>query len=79
MRKLILLSAIILLVSSCITPTPIPITLNCPPPVDLPIMSTKQALEMNMLSSGAYRVLILRETLLRQRIETLCAIIESTH
>ena len=79
MRKWILLSAIILLVSSCITPTPIPITLNCPPPLALPTLTEYQAADMQRLSDETYEVLVTRDILLQERVKTLCTIIESTH
>lgn len=79
MKQLILIIAIILLGSSCITPTPIPVTLNCPPPLDLPFLTEYQATELQRLSHETYIVLRTRDKLQSQRIITLCAIIESTH
>ena len=42
-------------------------------------MTTEQSLELNVLTAETFTVLIQREALLKERIETLCAIIESTH
>jgi len=77
MKKWILLSAIIL-VSSCAT-TPVPVTLNCPPPLELPLLDEYQATELQRISDETYTILVVREKLMKQRIVTLCAIIESTH
>lgn len=79
MRSLLLASAIILLASSCATtPAIIPVRLECPPPIHLPVMTTMQSLEMNRLSATTFTILIQRENLLKERNETLCSIIEST-
>ena len=80
MRKLILLSAIILLSNSCVTtPATIPVKLNCPPTLILPVMNEIQASEMFLLSTETYNILAHRELLLKERNTTLCTIIESTH
>ena len=79
MRKLILLSAIILLSSCVSTPAIIPVKLNCPPEISLPLMNDIQANELFALSTETYNILVQRELLLKQRIITLCSIIESTH
>lgn len=79
MRKLILLSAIILLGNSCVSTTPIPVTLNCPPPLSLPTLTEYQAVELQKLSNDTYIILVQRDQMQSQRIITLCAIIESTH
>ena len=69
-----------LILSSCATTQPIPVTLNCPPVLHLPVLSEKQVVELAMfLSDRTYEILITREALLKQRIKTMCAIIESTH
>lgn len=80
MLKWIPLSAIILLASSCATtPVIIPVRLDCPPPVHLPVMTVDQSLELNLLSADTFTILIKREELLKERNKTLCLIIESTH
>lgn len=79
MRKLILISAIILLSSCVSTPAIVPVKLNCPPEVALPMMNEVQANELFAISTETYNILVQRELLLKQRIITLCTIIESTH
>jgi len=78
MRKLILISAIIL-VNSCATTAPIPVTLNCPPELELPTLTEYQATDLQKLGNDTYMVLVARDRMMAQRIVTLCAIIESTH
>ena len=79
MKKLILISAIIL-VSSCVsTPAIIPVTLNCPPELELPTLTEYQATDLQKLGNDTYMVLVARDRMMAQRIVTLCAIIESTH
>lgn len=79
MQKWILLSAIVLLSSSCATTAVTTVRLECPPPIHLPTMTDAQAAELNVLSDGTYEILDKREALLKERNVTLCNIIESTH
>jgi len=81
MKKWILISAIILLSSNCATtPLVIPVRLECPPPIFLPEMNQRQVQELEFnIAADTYNILVKREKLLKARINTLCAIIESTH
>ena len=78
MANWILLSAIIL-VNSCVTTHPVPVVLNCPAPLKLPMLNEYQSTELQKLSNDTYEILVTRDMLMQQRIITLCTIIESTH
>ncbi len=78
MKKLILI-AIILLGSSCATTQPVTVELDCPPPINLPVLTVEQSMELNVLTPDTLSILIIRERMLKQRNFTLCSIIESTH
>jgi len=73
MKKLTLLSAIIL-VSACTT-VPVKVALKTPPPLILPKMS---ATELSCMSDDVYTRLVRRDTMQAERIKTLRAIIETT-
>lgn len=74
MKRLILISAIILLVSSCSTIEPVKLPL--PPPLVVP---TIQPEDLSCLSDEAYDALVKRDKLKSARIQTLIDIIKSTH
>ena len=74
MKLLILLGAITLV--SCSTLVPVVVPLELPDPLDLPKISADH---MMCLSDDAYVNLVKRDQMQSSRIETLRAIIETTH
>ena len=75
MKRLILLTAIIL-ISSCSTTQFVTNPLPTPEPLILPMVS---GAELSCLSPETYEILVKRDKLQSARIETLRRIIESTH
>lgn len=80
--KTILLASLVALLSACVSGGTASARLNCPAPLEFPgthKLTEAQDLHLFEDHNDSYNIFGNREDLMKERINTLCSIIESTH